>query len=470
MLLRHRLTLLTLIRSKSIFALSSGPSPAAVSIIRISGPESKLVLQKISRSQKFDHRLMKYCEFYRQSGTLIDKGLAVYFKGPQSFTGEDSAEFFVHGSRAVVDMLLEELGRYPNLRAAGPGEFTKRAFFNGKLDLTQAEALNDLILAETPAQLFLANRQSNISKKLQPIREALLNFGAELEANIDFGDDIQNQQGQCWKKRIKNEVKSLITVVESMVGTAKKGILVRDGVKIALIGRTNVGKSSLMNKLAERDVAIVSDIPGTTRDCLELKIRMADLNVTLFDTAGIRETKDKLELEGIKRTRKSAEEAHLLVLVVAPANVSPLNSVINEIKWLIESFPSTPKVILINKVDLLDSKVVDQIKNALPHLKMAFVSCLTNSGISSLISNLELNVKDLTTIEENEMVLSRERHLRLLEQAYESLENFVQNIDVDTAIAAEDLRECAEVIGEITGVISRESVLDKLFSSFCIGK
>ncbi|CAD5207175.1 unnamed protein product [Bursaphelenchus okinawaensis] len=436
------------------------------------GPESLDALKQITQKDNYEHRLMRYSKFYSKDGRLVDKGLVVFFKGPHSFTGEDSVEFYVHGSRAVVDLMLAELGKLPHLKPAAPGEFTKRAFFNEKMDLTQAESLNDLILAETPAQLHLANRMNNISKQLNPIRQNLINLTAELEANIDFGEDVQNQQGESWKERMKNTVTRLITVFEELIKTAKKGILIRDGVKIALIGRTNVGKSSLMNRLAERDVAIVSDIPGTTRDSLELKIRMADLNVTLFDTAGIRETNDILELEGIKRSRSRAEEAHLLVLVVAPLPTNVCTQyLINEVDSLLSGFSNNSnKFVLINKFDLMHQDMMDNIRKAYPSEKILPISCHNGQGISTLISILEENVKELTSIEENEMVLSRERHLNLLFEGYEGLQSFVDNIDVDTALAAENLRECVDVIGEITGVISKESVLDKLFSSFCVGK
>jgi tRNA modification GTPase len=356
----------------TIFALSSGSLPSGVAIIRISGPKSFEALKKLTRQKKNEYFVAKklfYTKIYDISDTLkdgkkedeiLDHGMAVWLPGPHTFTGENTVELFLHGSKAVVNAVCNSLAKIENVEAAKAGEFTKRAFFNGKYNISQVESLNDLINAETESQRKLALKQNKAGKYLEPIREKLINLMAQIQAAIDFGEDIENQKID----NFSNIAAEILGQLRKFERGAKRGSLIREGIKVAIVGKTNVGKSSLINRLVEKDVAIVSNISGTTRDFLETRLHLNAIPVTVIDTAGIRETADLLEKEGIRRSFEKANEANIIVYVFDAKKLC--NSFEIEMKEVLlfynESKEDGRKVICcINKADLLEKSEKDEL-------------------------------------------------------------------------------------------------------------
>ncbi|KAI6225918.1 TRNA modification GTPase GTPBP3, mitochondrial [Aphelenchoides besseyi] len=465
----------TLRRNASIFAMSSGSLPAALAIVRISGPESKDVLRRLTKKSEFETNRLFYSPIYDvEKQELIDRCMLVFLKGPRTFTGEDTAEIFCHGSKAVVAKLLETLSQIDGLSPAKAGEFTRRAFFNKKMDVAEVESLNDLLQAETPLQLRLAHRQNEASKRLKPFRDSLINITAQVEASIDFAEDIEDQQHLEWKRQTIAKSRKLKDELSDLLKSTCRAILIRRGVKVALVGRTNVGKSSLINRLAERDVAIVSNLPGTTRDSLETRIFLnGNLPLTIFDTAGLRTTTDELENEGIVRTIKRVNEAHIVVFVISAEDIVfngnfSIDQEINYLKSSLTDVPIANVVLCLNKSDLLSQ----QHKSSLladTKLPIILINTLSNEAVSPLISTLAERMSDLAN-ENNDLFLSRERHVHLLETIIDQLEEFENAIDVDIAIAAQHLKNCTLAIGEITGQVTNDTIMNKVFSEFCIGK
>ncbi|KAI6178428.1 TRNA modification GTPase GTPBP3, mitochondrial [Aphelenchoides besseyi] len=462
-------------RNASIFAMSSGSLPAALAIVRISGSESKDALRRLTKKTEFETNRLFYSPIYDlEKHELIDRCMLVFLKGPRTFTGEDTVEIFCHGSKAVVAKLLETLSKIDGLLPAKAGEFTRRAFFNKKMDVAEVESLNDLLQAETPLQLRLAHRQNKASKRLKPFRDLLIDITAQVEASIDFAEDIEDQQQLEWKRQTILKSRKLKNELTDLLKSTCRAILIRSGVKVALVGRTNVGKSSLINRLAERDVAIVSNLPGTTRDSLETRIFLnGNLPLTIFDTAGLRKTTDVLENEGIVRTIKRVKEAHIVVFVISAEDLlSNANfSVDQEISYLKSSLadiPITNVVLCLNKSDLLSQQHKSLLVSDM-EFPIILINTLSNEAVSPLISALTERMSDLAN-ENNDLFLSRERHVHLLERIIDQLEEFEIAIDVDIAIAAQHLKNCTLAIGEITGQVTNDTIMNKVFSEFCIGK
>ncbi|KAK0426377.1 hypothetical protein QR680_009677 [Steinernema hermaphroditum] len=453
--------------SKTIFALSSGSPPSAIAVIRLSGSESKNCLKRLTKKSRFRPRELFYAPLFDSSSRLLDRSMAVYMPGPHTFTGEDTVEFYVHGGRAVVNAVMEALKKMPNVDSAKAGEFTKRAFFNGKMDLSQVEALGDLISAETERQRALALSQDNIAKLLRPLRERLLHLMARFEAAIDFADDVELDRSEH-----DAAVREILQALKAMRESARKGCLIKEGARVALVGRTNVGKSSLINKLAEREVAIVSSISGTTRDSLEARIQLNALPVVVTDTAGIRESDCELETEGIRRSIRRAQEANVVLLVVDLSRCGTLN---NEVEYLLKQIgelnASTAVTVVLNKADLWKGNEGDLVlDNKYSDFSVVRTSCKTDSGVSFLVESMSKTLGDLAGEESSAdgVVLSRFRQIQLIDEATEELEEF--EFADDGAIAAQHLRNCADLIGEVAGAIVNEQILDSIFSQFCIGK
>uniref|UniRef100_A0AC35GHT8 TrmE-type G domain-containing protein n=1 Tax=Panagrolaimus sp. PS1159 TaxID=55785 RepID=A0AC35GHT8_9BILA len=462
----------------TIFALSSGSLPSGVAIIRISGPKSFEALKKLTRQKKdeyFTPKKLFYTKIYDISETLkdgknedeiLDHGMAVWLP----------VELFLHGSKAVVNAVCNSLAKIENVEAAKAGEFTKRAFFNGKYNISQVESLNDLINAETESQRKLALKQNKAGKYLEPIREKLINLMAQIQAAIDFGEDIENQKID----NFSNIAAEILAQLRKFERSAKRGSLIREGIKVAIVGKTNVGKSSLMNRLAEKDVAIVSNISGTTRDFLETRLHLNAIPVTVVDTAGIRETADLLEKEGIRRSFEKANEANIIVYVFDAKKL--FNSFEIEMKEVLpfynESKEDGRKVICcINKADLLEKSEKDELNKKIlqyfnddKSISLIWTSCFEEFGLSTLTSSLKESINDFCNIESDELVLSRQRHILLLSDSILELELFLENLLFDQALAAQHLSNAATSIGEISGTIVNEQILDKIFSQFCIGK
>jgi tRNA modification GTPase len=438
-------------RDQTIFALSSGRPPSAIAIVRMSGPEAGVALQQLAG--KIPSPRMATRTLLRDaSGQAIDDAVVLWFPGPASATGEDIAEFHVHGGRAVLASLFACLSAMKNLRAAEPGEFTRRAFENGKLDLTEAEGLDDLIHADTDRQRRQALRQFKglLGDRARDWRAEIVEASALIEAGIDFSDegDVPAELIAPALARIKALYED-ITKVLAAQGKAER---LREGLAVAIAGTPNVGKSTLMNLLARREVAIVSPHAGTTRDIIEVQLDLDGYPVTVIDTAGIRETDDPVEQEGVRRARARAAEADL-VLWLADGDETEVEQSGDAPVWLVR-----------NKIDL--SAVAGSAKSTTSEFR---ISAARGDGIGDLIAALLSFASDYFGTNEGALI-TRERQRRLLEDAAASLERSLVAIGQGEELAAEDLRSAAMSLGRLLGRVDVEDILDVIFREFCIGK
>jgi tRNA modification GTPase len=393
-------------------------------------------------------------------GTLIDKGLVLWFQAPASFTGESVAEFHLHGGPAVIEAMTECLGSLEGLRPAEPGEFTRQAFANGKIDLTEAEGLADLIAAETAGQRRLALRQMQgaLKQRYEGWRAGLIAAGAHLEACIDFADEDIPQDLMAG---VNSRVKALASEIRAHLDDSRRGEIIRDGFTIVILGAPNVGKSSLLNALAKRDAAIVSATPGTTRDPIEVHLDLAGYAVTLIDTAGLRDTDDEIENEGIRRARAKAAGADLRLAVCSYSGDGIDSRGTEEL--------SAHDALLLNKADLHAN---DSHETALFSGQTFRVSARTGEGLDELVRWLESQVTSRIGGSET-MPMTRARHRRALEAVSHHLAQFERNgasAAPQLDLLAEDLRMAARELGRITGRIDVEEYLDVIFRDFCIGK
>lgn len=438
----------------TIVALASGAGRAGVAVIRASGEGARDVLRALTDRDlpKPRHATrMAFCA--PNSGLSLDDGIALWFPAPASFTGEDVAELHVHGGQAVIAAIIDAALSVAGVRLAEPGEFTRRAFENGKLDLAEAEGLADLVDAETEAQRRQALRQRRgaLSALYDGWRERLIEAAALIEAEIDFPDE---ELPDALSQRAGPLLASLTEDMGQHLDDAHRGERIRDGYRIAIIGPPNAGKSSLLNALAQREAAIVTDIPGTTRDVVEVRLVLAGYPVWIADTAGLREATDAIEAEGVRRALARAEEADLRLGVVE-AGTEPPASLTGALQ---------PDDLLIHsKSDLFRQTATYGEYGSLG------VSALTGEAIPELLSVLSRRVADALGGEEAP-VLTRARHRRLVEEARAALERATSALSRGPELAAEDVRVAASAIGRLTGRIDVEDLLDEIFSSFCIGK
>ncbi len=442
----------------TIYALSSGPGISGISVIRISGPETSTVIELLTNKPIPKPRLATLRKISKiNTSELIDEGIILWFPGPESYTGEDMAEIQVHGSKAVVDALHSSLSGIENCRLAEPGEFTKLAFQNGKINLLKAESIADLISSETEIQRQQAIKIMNgkSSDQFNFLREKLLKILSHVEAKIDFPDeDLPNNI----LDKIKNNSNEVIKKIEKILNDQKVGERIREGFKIAILGPTNAGKSSLINHLSNRDVAIVSEIAGTTRDVIETHLNIDGYPVIISDTAGIRDSKDEIEKKGIKLSLNRAEEADLKLVVVdakSPVFTDVLKDLLDE-----------NAILVINKSDLLVKEIDSEIKN----INHVLISIKDNKNIDELISKIKNNLKNKFIISDD-IYITRERHRQHLEQCLDHLNNFSQKKEIDDFDkAAEDLRLATRHLGMIVGKVDVEEILGSIFNDFCIGK
>ena len=442
----------------TIYALSSGPGIAGVAVIRVSGEDTSKVIKLITGKDLPVPRVATLREMNNiNTNELIDEGLVIWFPGPKSYTGEDLAEFHVHGSRAVVAALHTSISKIKNCRLAEPGEFTKRAFQNKKINLLKAESIGDLISSETEIQRKQAIKIMNgkSSDKFNSWREKLLKILSHVEAKIDFPDEDLPQDILLEIKQTSEQVlKEIIKILEDQ----KVGERIREGFKIAIVGPTNAGKSSLLNYLSKRDVAIVSEVAGTTRDVIETHLDLDGYPVIISDTAGIRDSKNEIEKKGIKLALNRAEEADLRLVVIEPKNL--------DFTGFLKDLFDENSILVINKSDLLQKNLDEQIKK----LEHVLISIIKNSNLDILINKIKNKLKN-KFISSEDILITRERHRQHLEQCVEHLKNFgdkKKNDDLDKG--AEDLRLATRHLGMIVGKVDVEEILSSIFNDFCIGK
>lgn len=437
----------------TIVALSSGRLPAGVAVVRASGPKTRFAVEMISGKLPAARRAI-YRELTRRDGSVIDRGLVLFFPAPHSFTGEDVAEFQVHGSRPVVAALLEELTSIPDVRLADAGEFTRRAFLNGKLDLTETEALADLINAETEAQRRFAvlNASGAQSRLYADWRRRLIEARALIEADIDFADE-EDVPGSV-AEQVWRVVDTIRTEMAEHIEGYRAAEIIRDGFDVVILGAPNSGKSSLFNALVRREAAIVTSEPGTTRDLLEVALDLEGIRVRVTDTAGIRNEAGIVEAIGIERAMKRAAEADLVLVLEdmqLPAGF--------------ESAELTADRLLIGtKADL----VGDLIEGNLSSYDLA-ISSRDGTGVPGLLSEIGRRAM-VAAGSTGEVLPSRLRHVELLREALGFLTEAAESISSPLEMRSEALRLGTQSLGRIAGAVNVEEILDVIFSQFCIGK
>ena len=438
----------------TIFALSSGQGRAGVAVVRMSGPAAREVLERMAapcpRPRFAALRRIKH----PASGELLDQGLVLWFPGPKSETGEDMAELHVHGGRAVIGAVLQALAGIAECRLAEPGEFARRAFEHAKIDLTAAEGLADLIDAETAAQRRQALRQCGgaLAERYSAWRHRLLEAMALLEAAIDFSEEADVARDAAGAAR--DRVEALLGEIAEHLDDGHRGELIREGFMVVLAGPPNVGKSSLLNALARREVAIVSPEAGTTRDVIEIKLDLEGLPIIVSDTAGIREAEGMVEQEGIRRSFGRARAADL-VLWLTDAS-APIESPL--------SVPADRLLRVANKCDLLQGRALQP-----PVGSSIAVSARTGFGLERLTRQIAATARARMG-ETESPVLTQARHRLQLEHCRAALSSFLSAPIEEVELRAEDLRRAAQAIGRVIGAVDVEDVLDKIFSRFCIGK
>ncbi len=449
--------------SETIFALSSGKGRAGVSVIRLSGPEiAPAILALTDRKTLPAPREAQLCWFKDpHTDVRLDHGLLLFFPGPKSFTGEDVAEFHIHGGRAVVTGFLEVLSKLPGLRIALPGEFTRRAFDNGKMDLTAAEGLADLINAETEAQRRQALRlmDGQLAALYEGWRKEIVTAQAYLEADIDFADEEIPDDVTAGVVPI---IRALREKIIQHMGDGFKGERIRDGLQVVILGEPNIGKSTLLNFLSKRDVAIVTDIAGTTRDLLEVHLDIDGFPVTVVDTAGIRESLDAIEVEGIRRAEVRAQDADIKIILIAACDWP---AVPERLKDQIDH----NTIILLNKTDLYPADIENLSYQGSACLAVLPVSVKHEKGLRVFLEKLSGEVEKRMELSDTPN-LTRIRHRAALAACLVHLNRFNESHHKELALLAEDLRMAARNLGAITGRVDVEDILDVIFSEFCIGK
>ena len=442
----------------TIFALSSGPGVSGVAIIRISGSQTSNILKMLTNKDLPKPRMATLRKINNiNTSELIDEGIILWFPAPNSYTGEDMAEIHIHGGKAVVLAVQNEIAKLKNSRLAEPGEFTKLAFQNGKINLLKAESIADLISAETEIQRLQAVKimKGKSADKFNELREKLLKILSFVEAKIDFPEEDLPEANL---KIIKRDSLDVLNEINKILNDQKVGEIIREGFKIAIVGPTNAGKSSLLNNLSNREVAIVSEIAGTTRDVVETHLNIDGYPVIISDTAGIRDSKDEIEKKGIKLSLNKAENADLKLVVVDAKSI--------DLSGFLNDFLKNDAILVINKSDLIQEELNPEIEK----LNHVIISLKDNLNIDKLIEKIKENLKN-KFISEEDILITRERHRQHLIQCVDHLKDFVDKNDKnDFDKAAEDLRLATRQLGMIVGKVDVEEILGSIFNDFCIGK
>jgi len=442
----------------TIYALSSGPGISGIAVVRVSGKETSEVIKRITREDLPSPRVATLKKFNKiDTNELIDEGVIIWFPGPNSYTGEDLAEFHVHGSRAVISALHSSISKIKNCRLAEPGEFTKIAFQNGKINLLKAESIADLVSSETEIQRKQAIKimSGKSSDQFNSWREKLLKILSHIEAKIDFPDEDLPKDILSEIQKTSDQVSSEI---KKILDDQKVGERIREGFKIAIVGPINAGKSSLLNYLSKRDVAIVSEIAGTTRDVIETHLNLDGYPVVVSDTAGIRDSKNEIEKKGIKLALNRAEDADLKLVIIDAKNV--------DFTGVLKDLVDENAILVVNKSDLLNGKLNDKLKKY-DHI---LISIKNNSNLDKLILKIKSKLEN-KFLSHGDILITRERHRQHLEQCINHLQNFKnKNGSEEFDKAAEDLRLATRHLGMIVGKVDVEEILGSIFNDFCIGK
>jgi len=442
----------------TIYALSSGPGISGVAVVRVSGKETAEVVKKLTGEELPSPRVATLKKFNKiDTNELIDEGVIIWFPGPNSYTGEDLAEFHVHGSRAVVSALHSSISKIKNCRLAEPGEFTKIAFQNGKINLLKAESIADLVSSETEIQRKQAIKimSGKSSDQFNSWREKLLKILSHIEAKIDFPDEDLPKDILSEIQKTSDQISSEI---KKILDDQKVGERIREGFKIAIVGPINAGKSSLLNYLSKRDVAIVSEIAGTTRDVIETHLNLDGYPVVVSDTAGIRDSKNEIEKKGIKLALNRAEDADLKLVIIDAKNV--------DFTGVLKDLVDENAILVVNKSDLLNGKLNDKLKKH-DHI---LISIKNNSNLDKLILKIKSKLEN-KFLSHGDILITRERHRQHLEQCINHLQNFKnKNGSEEFDKAAEDLRLATRHLGMIVGKVDVEEILGSIFNDFCIGK
>jgi tRNA modification GTPase len=440
----------------NIYALSSGRGPSGIAIIRLSGKDTLKICQVITKENIIKNKEVNLFKFYDPStNNLIDEGLLLFFQSPNSYTGDDLAEFHIHGSNAVISLFLDVLSKQANCRMAEPGEFTKIAFQNNKIDLLEAESIGDLIHSETELQRQQALRfiQGNASNYYNSLRDKLIKSLAYIEAKIDFAeDDIPDTV----LKEVHTAIEEIYIEIKKTLEDQRVGEKIREGFKVSIIGEVNAGKSSLLNLLSKRDVAIVSDEKGTTRDIIEVYLNLDGYPVILADTAGIRESENNIEKKGIELAINRSKESDLNLIIIDNSSKQVDKKILDLI--------NQDSIVVLNKSDVSNDNSGEYKNNGI------LISVKNNKNIDKLIDLIKdkLSKKIINT---KNILVSRERHRNKLNLCLLELEKFLEKKQSkEIELAAEDLRMATRHLGAIIGKVDVEEILGSIFKDFCIGK
>lgn len=445
----------------TIFALASAPGRAGIAVVRISGPGAHRVLDFMAGPRGEARRAVGRFIRHPETGEKLDRGVVIWFPGPKSFTGEDVVELHLHGGRAVVKAVIDAVTLLPGLRLAEAGEFARRAFEAGKIDLAEVEGLADLIDAETEGQRrqALAQASGRLSDLYEGWRASLVEALAYVEAALDFSDEADI--GQATFANARSVIEVMVPAVTHHLDDGHRGEILRDGFRVALTGPPNAGKSSLLNALAKREAAIVSEEAGTTRDVIEVRLDLNGLPVIVSDTAGFREAVGAVEREGIRRSVAAAREADLVLWLTDASE--PQTALPDDLVAIADR-----TLLVLNKIDLLSDGGGSGDAPVLPD-DMVALSVATGEGLAGLVRRLEVIASERIG-HPGDAVITQVRHRWLVEQARDALQAFLDGDADEMELRAEDLRRAADALGRVTGRVDVEDVLEQIFGRFCIGK
>ncbi|MCT4672480.1 MAG: tRNA uridine-5-carboxymethylaminomethyl(34) synthesis GTPase MnmE [Prolixibacteraceae bacterium] len=466
-----------MIDQSTICAISTAPGVGGIAVLRLSGAEALPIADKVFNSPKEGKRLVDqkantlHFGTIKENDKIIDEVVVSIFRAPHSFTGEDVVEISCHGSQYIQQTILQLLMK-KGARIANPGEYTQRAFLNGKMDLSQAEAVADLIASDSAAAHKMAMNQmkGGFSKELMNLRNELLQIVSLIELELDFSEE---EVEFADRTQLTNLATNISEMIQDLAGSFSLGNAIKNGVPVAIIGETNVGKSTLLNALLNEEKAIVSDIEGTTRDVIEDVINIEGVSFRFIDTAGIRNTKDKIESLGIERTFQKLQQAQVVLYMIDLSR--SLKENIARLEEVREKIQDHQEVIIVgNKADVAGKKAIDALLADLPlerNEDICFISAKEQKNISQL-RELLLEVSNVANLNTQDVIVSNARHYEALVKAGEAIDRVIAGIHngISNDFVSQDIRECMHYLGEITGAINTDEVLGNIFKNFCIGK